>query len=48
MSIESVFTTQYICDLFGVVVRTLNAMLKIMSYSDVHEEFVSEEMCTEQ
>jgi hypothetical protein len=47
MFIESVITTHVIRILFDVVVRALNAKMKVLgSNPEVHVEYLSEELCT--
>ncbi len=49
MSIEIVITTHIIRILFGVMVRALNAKMKVMgSNPEVQVDYYSEELCTVQ
>jgi hypothetical protein len=49
MYLESVITAHFICELFGVVVRALNILIKVLSSNlDVHVEYLNEELCTVQ
>ncbi len=49
MSIGSVVTVFFSCDLFEVMVRALNVKVMVLSSTpDVHEENTNEELCTVQ